>query len=84
MMINMLPDEHSTIKPDRFPLHLMPLNIDGASLPQPVHLVVHPLQLLVPRVLQALPHLLVLGPPGLQGLQELAGNSADVNIVNVH
>ena len=54
---------------------LLPLDVDSAGLPQPVHLVVHPLELLVPPVLQALPHLLVLRPARLERLQELKHDS---------
>ena len=50
---------------------LLPLDVNSPGLPQSVHLVVHSLQLLVPPVLQALPHLLMFSPARLEWLQEL-------------
>ena len=50
---------------------LLPLDVNSPGLPQSVHLVVHSLQLLVPPVLQALPHLLMFSPARLERLQEL-------------
>ena len=48
--------------PTSLPL-LVPLDVNCPRFSQPVHLVMHPLELLVPGLFQMLPHLLVLSPP---------------------